>query len=90
MKYAIEMFFDKETECELFSLSQLVADQQLSTAYLDWRTRPHLTLACFNDVDERECIEKLTAFARSHKSLPAYIGSVGMFTDTKTILPRLS
>ena len=43
------------------------------------------TTACFNDVDEQKCIEKITEFAHLHRQLPAYIGSIGMFTDTKTI-----
>ena len=85
MQYAIELYFDKETEQRLTDLIQSVADKQLSKKFLEWKTRPHLTLACFNDVNEQDCIEKLIDFARTHKQLPAYIGSVGMFTDTKTI-----
>ena len=85
MQYAIELYFDKETEQRLTDLIQSVADKQLSKKFLEWKTRPHLTLACFNDVNEQDCIEKLTDFARTHKQLPAYISSVGMFTDTKTI-----
>ena len=42
------------------------------------------------DVDEQKCIERLAEFAQSHKQLPAYIGSVGMFTDTKTIFAKKS
>ena len=45
----------------------------------------HLTLACFNDVDEEKCIELLKSFAQTHRKMPAYIASVGMFNDTKTI-----
>mgnify|MGYP007111799608 CR=1 FL=1 len=52
MQYAIELFFDKETEASLFELAKKVADANLSTKYLEWKTRPHVTLACFNDVDE--------------------------------------
>ena len=85
MQYAIELYFDKETEQRLADLIQSVADKQLSKKYMEWKTRPHLTLACFNDVNEQDCIEKLTDFTRTHKQIPAYIGSVGMFTDTKTI-----
>ncbi len=85
MQYAIELYFDKESEQNLVNLAQSVADRKLSTKFLEWKTRPHLTLTCFNDVDEQKCIGKLTEFARSHKQLPAYLGSVGMFTDTKTI-----
>ena len=85
MKYAIELYFDKETEQKLNQLSQKIADAKISTKFLEWKTRPHLTLACYNDVDENRCIESLKDFAQSHKRMPAYIGSIGMFNDTKTI-----
>jgi len=85
MQYAIEWYFDKETEQKLFDLAKRVADEKLSTKFLEWKSRPHLTLACFNDVDEEKCIKLLEEFAQSHKRMPAYIGSVGMFNDTKTI-----
>ena len=52
MKYAVELYFDKETENKLMYLSQRLADEKLSTKFLEWKTIPHLTLACFNDVDE--------------------------------------
>ncbi len=85
MQYAIELYYDQETEQALYNLAKRVADEKLSTRFMEWKTRPHLTLACFNDVDEEKCIEKLKKFAQTHKKLPAYIGSVGMFTDSKTI-----
>ena len=48
MQYAIELYFDKESEQNLANLAQLVADRKLSTKFLEWKTRPHLTLTCFN------------------------------------------
>ena len=85
MQYAIELFYDAETEKQIFALAQKISDANLSTKFLDFKTRPHLALACFNDVDETKCRELLSIFADSHKTLPAHIGSIGMFTDTKTI-----
>lgn len=85
MQYAIELYFDQETEEKLGSLAQRVANENLSTKFLEWKTRPHLTLACFNDVDEEKCIDQLSKFVQSQKVIPANIGSVGMFNDTKTI-----
>lgn len=85
MQYAIELFFDKETEESLFELAKKVADANLSTKYLEWKTRPHVTLACFNDVDEEKCIERLKEFAISHSAVPANMDSVGMFNDTKVV-----
>lgn len=85
MQYAIELYYDEKTERKLMDLAQKIADEKISTKFLEWKTRPHLTLACFNDVDEADCMEKLKEFADSHKVMPAYIGSLGMFNDTKTI-----
>ena len=85
MQYAIELYFDKESEKELVRLAKRVADEGLSTKFLEWQTRPHLTLACFNDVNEEKCAEQLRTFAQKHQRIPAYIGSIGMFNDTKTI-----
>lgn len=85
MQYAIELYYDKETEKKLYDLAEMVANEKLSTKFLEWKTRPHITLACFNDVDGVCCIELLKLFANGHSVMPAYINSVGMFNDTKTI-----
>ena len=85
MQYAIELYCDKETEYQLLRLAQRVSEEKLSTKFLEWKTRPHLTLACFNDIDEEKCIRLLKEFAQTHNCMPAYIASVGMFSDTKTI-----
>ena len=85
MKYAIELFFDEEMEKKLFHYAQRIAEEKLSTKYLEWKTRPHITLACFNDVDEKACIERIKSFVQKQKALPACVGSLGMFPDTKTI-----
>jgi len=85
MQYAIELYYDKKTEQKLFHLAKRVSDEKLSSKFLEWNTRPHLTLACFNDVKEEKCIKQLKTFAQSHKKMPVQIESVGMFNDTKTI-----
>ena len=45
----------------------------------------NLTLACFNDVDEQQCMRQLESFAKAHNAMPAYLDSVGMFNDTRAI-----
>ncbi len=85
MTYAIEMFFDNETEEKIMSLAKKIADAGLSTKYLEWKTRPHVTLMVFNDVDEERCTQLLERFAKNHKAFPAFLESVGMFNETKTI-----
>lgn len=53
MQYAIELYFDQETETALFRLAQRVAEEKLSTKFMEWKTRPHLTLACFHDKEKK-------------------------------------
>ena len=92
MIYAIEMYFDKETEEKIMSLAHKIADAGLSTKFLEWKTRAHVTLAVFDDIDEDRCAELLEKFAKEHKALPAFFDSVGMFCDTKTVFlsPRMT
>lgn len=85
MQYAIEMYYDEATEQAIFELAVKIAERGISRKFLDWKTRPHVTLACFNDVDEDKCINLLKEFAVKHAKKPAYIGSIGMFNDTKTV-----
>ena len=85
MIYAIEMYFDKETEEKIMSLAKKIADAGLSAKYLEWKTRPHVTLTVSNDVDEDRCTELLERFTKAHKAIPAILESVGMFNETKTI-----
>lgn len=90
MQYAIELFFDEEMEKKLFRYAKRIAEEKLSTKYLEWKTRPHITLACFNDVDEKVCVERLKLFAQKQQTLPAYIGSLGMFTDISIASHRMT
>ena len=85
MQYAIEMYFDEDSEYKIMALVQKVADAGISQKFLEWKTRPHVTLACFNDVDEERCMKLLDLFAQSHNKTKAHLDSVGMFNDTKTI-----
>lgn len=85
MTYAIELFFNEEMEEKLFYYIEKLAKEKITTRFFDYKARPHVALAGFKDVDEKECIEKLKEFAKKHKAIPAYIGSLGMFPDSRTI-----
>lgn len=54
MKYAIELYYDKETEQKLFNLAKRVADEKLSTKFLEWKTR-----ACLKN---KNCTKRMFYF----------------------------
>lgn len=43
MKYAIEAYFDRDTEAALAHLAGRVAEEGISTKFLEWKSRPHIT-----------------------------------------------
>lgn len=85
MTYAVVLYLDNETEGKVMSLIQKLADNRLSTKFLEYKVRPHVTLAMFHDIDEIKCVELLRDFAKERKALPAHLDSVGMFNDTKAV-----
>ena len=85
MTYEIEMYFDKATEEKIISLAGKVSEAGISTKYLEWKTRPHITLGVFNDVDENRCTKLLEQFAAGHKPKNAHLHSVAAWSDTKVV-----
>lgn len=83
--YAIEMYFDRDTEAKLMALARKIGELGISTKFLQWKTRPHVTLAIFNDVDEERCVALLQDFVKDKPPMPAFLDSVGMFNDTRTV-----
>ncbi|WP_346868905.1 hypothetical protein [Clostridium sp. UBA5119] len=67
MKYAIELYFDKETEEKIIKLVKGIAREGISEKYLEWKTRPHITIAIFNDIDIEKCDKLLKEIAKDTK-----------------------
>ena len=72
MKYAVELYFDKDTEEKIFKLAQGIANEGISKKYLEWRTRPHITIAIFNDIDIEKCDKILKEIAKDTRTFPAH------------------
>jgi 2'-5' RNA ligase len=85
MLYAVELYFNKETEEKIMRLPQGLAEKGLSTRYLEWKTRPHITLGLFNNIDLEKCDKLLKEFAKEVTSLPAHLSSIGIFNNSRCI-----
>lgn len=85
MKYAVELYFDKNTEEEILKLAQGIANAGISKKYLEWRTRPHITIAIFNDIDIEKCDKILKEIVKDTRTFPALLSSIGVFNNTRTV-----
>ncbi|WP_346886967.1 2'-5' RNA ligase family protein [Clostridium sp. UBA1056] len=85
MRYAVELYFDKNTEEEILKLAQGIANAGISKKYLEWRTRPHITIAIFNDIDIEKCDKILKEIVKDTRTFPALLSSIGVFNNTRTV-----
>lgn len=85
MIYAIELYFDKKTEEKIMNLPHEIAKKGISKRYLEWQTRPHITLGLFNDINIEKCDKLLEELARQVKSFPAHLSSIGVFNNSKCV-----
>lgn len=85
MKYAIELYFDKDTEEKIIKLAEGIAKEGISKKYLEWKTRPHITIAILNDIDIEKCDQILKKIAKETKHFKALLSSIGVFNNTKTV-----
>jgi 2'-5' RNA ligase len=78
MQYAIEMYFDAESESRLYSLWDEFARFGASSMR-DVESRPHVSLAVAESVDLPATHELLDRFGRSTKAFPMSLRSLGFF-----------
>ena len=82
MRYAIELYFDKDTTDSLSSLAKKLAKKTANTTYLGWNTPPHISIGVFNDVEIDQCSKLLRDFCGNHRVVPIEMSSVGIFNNT--------
>lgn len=66
MGYAIVLYFNPVTEHAVFSLAEQIAGRGISSKFLEYQMRPHITLACCSNVDETQCVQLLEGFTKKH------------------------
>ena len=88
MPFAIEMFFEPACESRLRRLCSLLREGEHGNTVIinDVKARPHITLACYDEVDERALLATMSVFARKNTALPVALASVGMFLGSENVL----
>ncbi|MHB1485252.1 MAG: 2'-5' RNA ligase family protein [Saccharofermentanales bacterium] len=83
MIYALEMFFDPETEIIINGYLDELKDAGISKYLLDVVSRPHITIGVFNDIDVADCGKRLAGFCKDKEILNLTLSSIGIFTNPK-------
>ena len=86
MGYAVEMFFDEQTESKIRGYFKLLFDLGLSKTIYETGTRPHISLAVYNEVDLDKFTEKLKVFLKDKEPLKLGFVSISIFpTEPSTV-----
>ena len=79
MNYAIEMFFDKETDTSIREIWNDLHESKQSSYMSESGSIPHVSLTVFNQLDIDECNKRLTEFANSACGIEISLASIGTF-----------
>jgi 2'-5' RNA ligase len=84
--YAVELYFDKKMEDEIFSFRESLYRLGLNPVLGNLGDRPHVSLAVFGDVNIDQIVKITSSFTKKCKQIPAYLDAFGAFpTDSNVI-----
>jgi 2'-5' RNA ligase len=82
MPFAIQLYFDENTEALITSAWKELADTEIAPYMYQSTNRPHFTLAIYQDVDLIECEQRLKRFAATKNPLSVALQYLGIFPTT--------
>jgi hypothetical protein len=79
MGFAVELYFDAATDSHIRNLWARIAAANLSSLLPDIGARPHISLACFDQLDPESLRADLENFAISRTNIEVYLSAVATF-----------
>ncbi|MSP14550.1 MAG: hypothetical protein EXR62_16545 [Chloroflexi bacterium] len=86
MGYAIELYLDPAGTAWIKALWHALARENISSLLLDIGSRPHISLAVFNNLDPDRLQEVLQSFAAAIAQREISISAVGSFPTTEGVI----
>ncbi len=87
MGYAVELYFDPDSDLAVRRIWSGIADAFGLSTMLTNGGRPHVSLAVYSDeLDDRSFIQELPAFSKSLAPLEVQLGSVGTFPTEEGVV----
>jgi 2'-5' RNA ligase len=86
MAFAVITYFNPTAEAEVQSLWALLSEKQISSVIATMGIRPHLSLACIENLDAQQVCAMLKTFAQSVSPLTIKFGAVGTFPTEQGVV----
>lgn len=86
MGFAVELYFDPQTEARVRGLWQTLASQGVNSYQIDVGARPHISLAVFTDLDPERLRADMEDFGRVTPRLSVELASVGSFATAEGVV----
>lgn len=86
MAYAVEMYFDTESDRQIRHLWKELHDKNVSSYMFTSGSRPHISLSVLNSLDIPDFARKLKEFAEKLKPFEIRFGSIGVFPEPAGVL----
>ncbi len=87
MGYAVELYFDPDSDLAIRRIWSGIADAFGLSTMLTNGGRPHVSLAVYSDdLDHRSFLQELPAFSKSLAPLEVQLGSVGTFPTEESVV----
>lgn len=81
MPYAVEMYFNSESDNQIRSIWKVLHDKNISSYMYTSGSRPHVTLSVLNFLNVSEFSKRLEEFSCRLKPFKISFGSIGIFPE---------
>lgn len=86
MGFAVEMFFDEETEERFQTLWRTLSEKQISSVLPAVGSHPHISFVAFETVDIGGLYEPLRAFAERIEPFTVKLSAIGVFPSAEGVV----
>ncbi|MEA5079103.1 MAG: 2'-5' RNA ligase family protein [Anaerolineaceae bacterium] len=83
MNHAVELYFDESATRQINIVREHLA---ASGVPIDAGTRPHISLALYEDLNQQKLIRQVSSFAKRPCDLNLSLGSVGIFPSNESVI----
>jgi 2'-5' RNA ligase len=86
MPFAVELYFDQQTETEVRAIWNELADNGISDAMSQGDACPHVSLGVYRDLEISSCSDALSRFAGVTSRLDVTLASLGLFPTSEGVV----